>query len=785
MKSNDPEAADPLDDSKSHQEPVNSQAKINLTIAPGSRVHIIIENLAPATSQTESEIRLEIDGGGQIIRSDEAQDHAADVSARSAKKSAFAEWTKGIIAAIGKGWSRVKDAWEEWQGKSSPETWLFLLALAVYLVTRLIGLEDFPIYFFTDEAVGTVRAADFLRDGLRNYGGEFLPTFFINAVVYCLNISVYIQAIPYLLFGKSVLVTRLASMLVTLLAAIWVGWTLRDIFKIKHWWLGTILLSITPAWFLHSRTAFEYCLMVTFYSGFIYYYLRYRSGDPRKLYLALVLGALSFYSYMPGQVIMVVTGLLLLAIDARYHWQQRKTALRGAGVLVLLALPLIRFLINHPAEFSNRLVLYHSYWVRAIPLSEKLARYFSEYVSGLNPLFWFFPNDIDIVRHVMLGYGHIIWPLLPFMLLGIWLVARRYWKDGRGGVLAVAILAAPAGAALVEMSLSRAMTMIIPVVILASLGISASMDWLIEKRKMGKGRLAFLVFVLLAGFNSYLVYDALVNGPLWFDNYDLSGMQYGARQVFSESLQYLDEHPDAEIDISPNWMNGAIEIARFFFPDPLPITMRSIQGYENEYLEINKNSLFVMTVEEYKQAAESEKFTDVTVEKVLNFPNGEPGFYFVHMRYVDNIDAVLAKEKEDRRALVQDIVEVDKESILVEHSYLDMGRIIDIFDGNPSTLIRTAEANPMQVIIEYPQPRIVQGIDVKVGGGPTRIQLELIPIAGQEPIILTRDLERVPEPRIVSFELNERTGIIAIHLQVKNSDNGEPSHVHLWEIVLK
>ena len=51
-------------------------------------------------------------------------------------------------------------------------SWQALLvwaALAVYLITRLVALDAFPIYFFTDEAVQTVLAADFLRDGLHNY----------------------------------------------------------------------------------------------------------------------------------------------------------------------------------------------------------------------------------------------------------------------------------------------------------------------------------------------------------------------------------------------------------------------------------------------------------------------------------------------------------------------------------------------------------------------------------------------------------------------------------------
>src|SRR5260370_39844521 len=31
--------------------------------------------------------------------------------------------------------------------------WLFIFAVAIYLITRLIGLTRFPIYFFTDEAI--------------------------------------------------------------------------------------------------------------------------------------------------------------------------------------------------------------------------------------------------------------------------------------------------------------------------------------------------------------------------------------------------------------------------------------------------------------------------------------------------------------------------------------------------------------------------------------------------------------------------------------------------------
>ena len=46
--------------------------------------------------------------------------------------------------------------------KGNPEILLFILSLVIYLTTRLICLPDFPIYFFTDEAIQTQHAADLL-----------------------------------------------------------------------------------------------------------------------------------------------------------------------------------------------------------------------------------------------------------------------------------------------------------------------------------------------------------------------------------------------------------------------------------------------------------------------------------------------------------------------------------------------------------------------------------------------------------------------------------------------
>ena len=311
-------------------------AALSLRLEPGARLRITIETLVASEGEGETPapgaIYIEGDAGGDprniSISMPGQLPHGPQVAAPAAERRA--NWLAHLLG-------QLRDLLRSWP--YSLEATLFGLSLAIYLAVRLVGLVDYPIYFFSDEAIHTNLAADFLRDNFKNEAGDFLPTYFYNVDKYSLGTTVYIQIVPYLLFGKSAAITRMTSVMTTLLAAVCVGLILRDIFKLPYWWSGTLILSVLPAWFLHSRTAFETVTMVSFYAGGLYFYLLYRYRSPRYLFAALALFALAFYSYNPGQVVVVLTGALLLLSDIRYHWQNRKTAFLGTGLLILLALP--------------------------------------------------------------------------------------------------------------------------------------------------------------------------------------------------------------------------------------------------------------------------------------------------------------------------------------------------------------------------------------------------------------------------------------------------------------
>ena len=226
--------------------------------------------------------------------------------------------------------------------------WLFLFAIAIYLATRLIGLGQFPIYFFSDEAIQSLSAFDLINKGFQSPDNVLLPTYFRNGEYYNIGLSVYLQILPVLLFGKSAIATRATSVLITLIAAISVGIILRDVFRIKYWWTGTLFLSITPAWFLHSRTAFETAEFVAFYAGTLCAYLLYRHKSPRYIYLAIFLGALAFYTYGAAQMIVPLTALGLLVSDWRYHWEHRRHIIPALALAAVLSVPYWRFRSSDP-----------------------------------------------------------------------------------------------------------------------------------------------------------------------------------------------------------------------------------------------------------------------------------------------------------------------------------------------------------------------------------------------------------------------------------------------------
>lgn len=666
---------------------------------------------------------------------------------------------------------------------------LFALAIGVYLVTRFWSIELFPIYFFTDEAANPLFAQDLIARELRSATGERFPLYFeVAANRWGPLLSVYIHAISMTLFGKSVLVTRGTQALLSVLAAVAISLSLKYVFKARFWWAGALLLALVPAWFLHSRTGFETIIAASFYGCFILFYLLYRTRSPGYLYPALLFGAATFYTYSNGQMIMAASGMLLALFDIRYHLKNWRTALPGLLLVGVLMVPALRFRTTHPGLLETHLRVLDSYWFYDKPLSEKLALFVKTYTYGLSPSYWFLPSiprEPYEVRHLMQGYGNIATWMLPFFLIG---VGVSLWRAVKGSapyrVLLLATLATPAGAALAQIALTRVMAFVVPATVLTAIGIEAVLE--VVRRKVSNWVMPPLLFVALTVPALLMTRDALVNGPLWYRDYELYGMQYGATQLFGDEIPtYLREHPDRIVIVSPTWANGTDNFVRFFLSQDqqVRVQMSNVDYFMVARRPLDLSMALVMTQNEFDRAQASGKFKSIEVDRTVPYPDGRTGFYFVRLAYADNLDEILAKEREERSRPVAEQIELDGQIVDVLHSQFDIGLLPNAFDGDAFTLVRGLEANPLVFEFTFPQPRQISRLQATFASMDFTLTARLYTADVAEPIVYEQTFRgQPPDPTVALLFDQGPTSVSRIRLEVLQLNAGTEVHIHVREI---
>jgi hypothetical protein len=628
----------------------------------------------------------------------------------------------------------------------SLEVSLFALALVIYALTRLVQLEEFPIYFFTDEAVQTVLAADFLRDDFQDYQGHYFPTYFENSSLYNLCLSVYIQLLPYVLFGKSVFVTRATSVLVTITAVAALSLILKNIFHKRLWWSGTLILSITPAWFLHSRTAFETILFTSIYTWFLYFYLRYRQGAVKFAVPALLAAGAAFYSYSGGQIVIAATCILLIFSDAPYHIKQWRTIRYGIPLVLLLALPYIRFRIQYPEETYFHLRMLDTYWLHDISILEKMTTFAQFYLRGLNPYYWYIPNKIDLQRHLMKGYGHVL--------------------------------------ALIHVSITRVIIFVVPTAIITTIGLSTFVEWLIECIPVKF--VSVSIFALLGTVSVLMCRDALVNGATWFHNYGLNGMQYGARQVFPAANVLLEREPESRVFVTPTWANGAHIVKRFFVSDDAKVLMGNADAFYDKKLDLDENTYFVLTQDEYDQALESERVTNVRTVQTIPCPDGTTCFYFIRMQYSQDAEKYFAEEERARLVPVDEQITLDGQTTRVIHPRFDMGELERLFDRDPFTLVRTDRINPARITLIFDTPRKLTGLTLTTGTMDISLTVELFETGVQSTRTYSRIYSNLPPDPTVHLPFDPGIeSVRRLEIEIAGTNLHDAERLHLRDLILE
>lgn len=403
---------------------------------------------------------------------------------------------------------------------------LFFAVVIFYLITRLYKITEIPNSLYWDEASIAVNAYSILTSGMDEWGKMF-PLHFRAFSEFKLPVFIYSVSLFQTILGLTTLSVRLPSVIFGL-GVLVVAFLITKRFT-KNFYLSLIaslLLTITPWFWIFSRAGYEAVeALMIFYFGF-YFYLK--SEENFKYYLISVfLFCLSMYTYNSYRII-VPLFLALTLFNKKFLTQavtNKKIVIVSLIIFISATLPIFRFTIGNNG--GGRLQTVGIFKEQKSGL-EILGIFSENYLSHFTPEYLFINGDKNIRSHVP-GFGEIYIWYLPFFLIGFWYIVM---KKGSKGLLSIFLLSFIPSAITNEAPHSlRTLSALPALVIIMMIGIENF------KIKFKKQLIILFISVCLVNFlwfyKAFLVNYSIKSNGHWqqtyktlFTNYSINFKEY-------------------------------------------------------------------------------------------------------------------------------------------------------------------------------------------------------------------------------------------------------------------
>lgn len=321
-----------------------------------------------------------------------------------------------------------------------------LIAGLVVVVSYFYDAPRNPVGFFVDEASIAYNAHSIAQHGTDEYGIR-LPLYFRAFGEYKSPVYIYLLAAVFRVTGPSVLVARLLSAVLGLLAAILLG--LLGLRLSGKRWIGLILFlfaTLTPWLFEISRLVFEVALFPALLAAFLLVLQRAAKREawswPIITSLGVLLG-LIVYCYPAGRLLAPLFALGLVLFAGRRRWRSIFLTWIVFGVTLM---PLASFTLRHPGVLSERFK--HVTYIKPQDTRAQIVLGFvRNYVRSFSPRSWLIKGDPE-ARHHLPGMGSLLVGVVALSLLGFIVVCFRYRKDPWWRFILLGLLVSPIPASL-------------------------------------------------------------------------------------------------------------------------------------------------------------------------------------------------------------------------------------------------------------------------------------------------------------------------------------------------
>ena len=165
----------------------------------------------------------------------------------------------------------------------------------------------------------------------------------------------------------------------------------------------------------------------------------------------------------------------------------------------------------------------------------------------------------------------------------------------------------------------------------------------------------------------------------------------------------LRNYPQKRLFLSSTWAHSP-EIFFDFYKIKRYVQIGDPSNILREEEPNLSKMLLIISKDDYEKLHASNLVT-INEEKVLiNYPNGQPGFYLMRMDYKPEFLKAKEDIKVEELAYTTHTISNGIEPFEVQMQKIDMGPTELLFDGDDYTLVRGARANPFNIILKWPNP---------------------------------------------------------------------------------
>lgn len=388
--------------------------------------------------------------------------------------------------------------------------YLLVFICLFYLVTRLYKIGEIPPSIYWDEASIGYNAYSIAQTG-KDEWGEFLPLHFRAFGEFKLPVYIYAVVPIVKLFGLNAFSVRLPAVLFSLGVVVLTYLLAKKISGSAVIGLfSSFLVSISPWFFIFSRTGYEATAGLMFYLLGIYLFLSNKKNY--FIFFSILSFILSAYSYNSFRIIAPLTVLLLLGLEFKN--------LKKGMIIWIVASVLVLTLSILPIY---RLYKYDSGAGRLQTVSSTSSDFVKNYLSHFSFDFLIIRGDKNL-RSQQSGFGQLYLPELILLPLGFIYIIKSKLKYRF--LPLVLLLLGPIPAAITKESphALRSLSMVPFISIISVMGAFYIKKYLI------------LVFIFLAFFINYFI-NFLIVYPVQ----SVTDWQYEYKKIYADFGDRIDK----------------------------------------------------------------------------------------------------------------------------------------------------------------------------------------------------------------------------------------------------